>query len=532
MNQLVQLFGSYLQMTYSCFDRIVISAYLPQLMRECNLVYLFHNVNGVHRVTEEVLRGRTNDYQQWVQGYALNHDIPMEWAQSGVRKEDFLKPHLKQFQRKVQTGVYYILKSMEQGSTYRMQKDGGFCRVKRHWSRFTHYYFYLFDEVLGAMVVRIGSFLPFKATCILNGHNIIQRELLKNKIDFTMKDNSFLWTADPARLQSISDELTPEMIIRRLNYWCFVLGPKFSRRERNNCRGLERSYAVTQVEYCQNFIFRKNFPIRSIFEHSCELGLYRLMAGRVSNFFEHRITRAYRGKLRHVLDQRGQGQHVFRTHYKNSFLKQYEKDRTLLRTEVVSNNLMDFYQRKSIIHLKEIESRLRKITDNFADFQAETLNIRPEFDLFARLAQPVECGKTRIPGIKLENTRLMRLFEVLLHGGASLNSWSSKNLLTEIEQHFPLKPNEYKINQLRYDLRKLRAHGLLIREKGHYSYQLTQTGRKAALLFLLFAKKIFGTIAGSLFLYKPNAAPSSKLEQAFSQVEQSIDALFSHLQAA
>jgi hypothetical protein len=44
-------------------------------------------------------------------------------------------------------------------------------------SRFTHYYFYIRDEVLGRIIVRVASFLPFQATYWLNGHSFIEREL-------------------------------------------------------------------------------------------------------------------------------------------------------------------------------------------------------------------------------------------------------------------------------------------------------------------------------------------------------------------
>ena len=86
--------------------------------------------------------------------------------------------------------------------------------------------------------------------------------------------------------------------------------------------------------------------------------------------------------------------------------------------------------------------------------------------------------------------------------------------------------------QLRYDLRKLRAHGLLLRVKGKYAYQLTQKGNKVALMFILFRKRVYGPISGSLFLHKPNTqSHRSILERAYSQVDQSIDHLLALLAA-
>ena len=49
-----------------------------------------------------------------------------------------------------------------------------------------------------------------------------------------------------------------------------ILGPKFSTKERKQLN-LSRFYAIAQIEYCRNFIFKRNFPIHKLFERSCEL---------------------------------------------------------------------------------------------------------------------------------------------------------------------------------------------------------------------------------------------------------------------
>ena len=53
-----------------------------------------------------------------------------------------------------------------------------FDRIVAHQrSRFTHYYFYIRDDVLGPIVMCVGSFFPFKATYYLNGHSFIEHQL-------------------------------------------------------------------------------------------------------------------------------------------------------------------------------------------------------------------------------------------------------------------------------------------------------------------------------------------------------------------
>jgi len=100
---------------------------------------------------------------------------------------------------------------------------------------------------------------------------------------------------------------------------------------------LSRFYAIAQIEYCRNFIFKRHFPIHKIFERSCEIGLWRLTANRISEIFGVRLNKRLRGKLATVIDQIEHGHHVFRAYWKNAFLKQYEKFSRFLRNELCSN---------------------------------------------------------------------------------------------------------------------------------------------------------------------------------------------------
>jgi len=182
------LFGDLLAFVYHCFDRIVIYGYLSALSRPEQVVHFFRPVVGVPVVSKEVLSQRTADYQNWVEAFARNHQITIEWAEKGVRKEDHVLPSQRRMTTKGAYGVYFILKSMEQGATFRVTvpkyptKDPNYRILAHQRSRFTHFYFYIRDEVLGPMVMRVGSFFPFQTTYYLNGHNFIEQELNRAQI--------------------------------------------------------------------------------------------------------------------------------------------------------------------------------------------------------------------------------------------------------------------------------------------------------------------------------------------------------------
>jgi len=539
MERFIQLFADFLSLVYHCFDRIVIHGYLSGLSRPEQVVYFFRQVLGIPVVSKEILSQRTNDYRDWVEAYARNHKIPIEWAEKGTRKEEYVLPALSRMEKKNAYGVYFIFKSMEQGRTFRISvpkfptKDPNHRILAHQRSRFTHYYFYIRDAGLGPIIVRVASFFPFPATYWLNGHSFIEQELKRKQIGFRKNDNAFLAVDNVAELQAAADRLSAEIIGKQLDYWTFLLGPKFSKKERSQMN-LSRFYAIAQIEYCRNFIFKRHFPIHKIFERSCELGLWRLTAHRISEIFGVRLNKRLRGKLATVVEQIEHGHHVFRAYWKNSFLKQYEKFSRFLRNELVSNNLRDFGLKKGLTHLDAVRKRFQIITDRFADCQAQWLNVHVDFPLLQRLALPVTIGTVRYPGIKIHETRIIRLMEVLLHGGTTVGGWTAKQIHQAVLTSFELSANTYGLNQLRYDLRKLKGHDLLERDSRRYAYRLSAKGLQVALLFLFFHKRLCGPLANSRFHHQPDPAhrPNSKLEAAYHKADAAIQNIVDLLAAA
>src|SRR5256886_17154346 len=143
-------------------------------------------------------------------------------------------------------------------------------------------------------------------------------------VSFRKNENAFLAVSDPEALQAAADRLDSAVIRKRLEYWTLVLGPKFSQRERE-AMSLSRFYSIQQIEYCRNFIFKRHFPIHKIFERSCEMGLWRLTAHRISEIFRVRLNKRLRGKLATVTEQIEHGDHVFRAYWRYSFLTQSEQ---------------------------------------------------------------------------------------------------------------------------------------------------------------------------------------------------------------
>lgn len=164
-----------------------------------------------------------------------------------------------------------------------------------------------------------------------------------------------------------------------------------------------------------------------------------------------------------VLDRFEHGHHVFRAYWKNAFLRQYEKFACFLRNELCSNNLRDFGLKKGLDHLPAVRARFQTITDRFASFQA---------------------------------------------------------VLTT----FQLSPKTCDLNQLRYDLRKRKGHGLLQRDGNRYAYRLTPRGGSSGTPVSVFPQTSLRCAGQQPLPHAPDPTrqPSSRLEQAYYKADKAI----------
>jgi hypothetical protein len=102
-----------------------------------------------------------------------------------------------------------------------------------------------------------------------------------------------------------------------------------------------------------------------------------------------------------------------------------------------------------------------------------------------------------------------------------------------VQSAFDLSPQTYTLNQLRYDLHKMKGHGLLERVGRQYAYRLTDKGMRVAALFILFHKRICGPLAHGLFHNRPtlNSEPPVKIEVAYNKADVAIQELIDQLAA-
>jgi hypothetical protein len=203
----------------------------------------------------------------------------------------------------------------------------------------------------------------------------------------------------------------------------------------------------------------------------------------------------------------------------------------ILRTETCSNDTYHFGVGRRLQNFLVLRDKLGATNEQCLAEQAELLASPVDTGQLAALAQPTLIGRRRVPGLKLHDDRLIRLLETLLHPGGFVHNWTTRELHTRVAARHHLGADEYRLSQLRYDLSKLRAKGLVERIGKTRRYRLTPIGLKLGVLLVKLRTRLLGPLVSLVRQPKPDATPrsSNSVDAAYRQIDTALDHLSSAL---
>jgi hypothetical protein len=128
---------------------------------------------------------------------------------------------------------------------------------------------------------------------------------------------------------------------------------------------------------------------------------------------------------------------------------------------------------------------------------------------------------------------MIRLMEVLLHRGTPIGGWPTAQMHEALLAAFGRKARHDTLAPRPDDIRKMKAHGLIQRDRQRSADRLTPKGNKVALLFVLFHKRVCGPLANSLFnsLPHPELTPATRIEAAYRTADHSMQQILDLLAA-
>jgi len=502
---------------YRCFDRLLLNGLIQPFQQPERVIGFFNYYRQQYPVSRDVLRDVAAQFQNWVVNRSQKWGAPVLDAPEG-RRDEFVKPY---FRRAKVNQVVAIVKGREPARimiAIGNKKDNRWhLQIAQRWV--VQYNFYVNDERWGPMFVRMCPYLPFSARVCLNQHHWLAQRMREEGIDFQQCTNAFLRCADPARLQELSDSLSPRDLLTCGQKWLATFTPFFTERERKQ-GGCQHRLFFAQVEYCDNLIFRRRAALDEMGERLLDANRTIGQPNKITVIFGRRITKQYRGKLQTVIEDLNLPNPVIRSHHGNGFLKQYVRDHVLLRTEPASNNVADYGVKKAVENLPQLRTKISAVIDNYHNVQQDILETFIDRGQLRKLAQPTVLpnGK-RIPGLKLDHPRQLALMHALVRFShiAAESTFTTPEIYADTLAALDALPNEYSLASLRYDLSKLRAKGLVEKVPRSRRYRLLPEGYSICLVFLKLFEKIYAPLTAGLL--QPFTGDSKLQHQRRSQLD-------------
>jgi len=511
-----------------CIDRMYLNVYVPQLQYAAGIVGYVHRQLGLPIASTAPLGKISDAFSAAMRRFAFDQGVAWVDFVKGQRKDDIMHEHLARFEAAGRTeGVLFIGRAQEKTALFRTEKrrdaEGrSYPWIVKTTGFVNHFYVYAVDADFGPFFLKFCSYFPYNAKLCLNGNEWAKRQAAQAGIGFTALDNAFAAIEDPhdvAAVQAICSSLGPEQIDALLRKWLARVPHPFSPTDR--AQGYRYDISILQAEFSLTQMLDRPVSGRIFFEQVIRDNLDLGRPDQVSLVFDRRIHSRGRhptpGRFRTRVITQGvtPSLHV---DYKHTTIKQYHKEGRALRTETTINDTYDFDIRKRLTNLPALCEVGFTANRRLLDVQRLSHDPARGQEAFTAVNDPVITDQgVRVAGLRFADARVQALLHALLVFRLLPDGFTNRDLRGLVGE---LLDKTMAAGQLTYDLRRLRAHGLITRLPHSHRYHVTDTGLHDALFLTRAHDRLLRT--GLAELTDPGPGP---LKAASRSYQRAVDKL-------
>jgi len=510
-----------------CIDRMYLNVWQPRLAYGGGVAGFFAGHRGNAYASTALMDPMSKAFVADIHHFIAAHDLELvHFAKQ--RKDDVTQRLLAGFT--AAEGVLYVGRAQEKPGVWRTQRrrhaDGSsYAWLVRASAFINFFYFYCVDADFGPFFLKFSTYFPFTAKLCINGNEWAKRQAAKAGISFEALDNGFAACGDVPALQAICATLGPAHIEALLRKWLKILPNPFTAED--EAAGYAYELSLLQTEFSLTQVLDAPLSGRIFFEQVLRDNLDIGRPDQISLVFDRKIIRKGRratpGKFRTRIITDGVTPSLH-AGYKNNKIKQYHKLGKAIRTEMTINDTRDFGLSKRLTNLPAL--RQIGFTANRRLLGVQTISHDPArgAEAFTALTAPIIAGNgTRIPGLRFGDHRVHALLQALLIHRLLPRGFTNRELRTLVAPLLGQPPEDITAGKMTYDLRRLRAHGLIARIPKTRRYQVTDTGLQHALLLTHAHDHLLR--AGLAQLTDPSPPAPSRLRTASRAYQAAFDDL-------
>lgn len=508
-----------------CVDRMLLNAYVPTLQVGGQVVRFLTNHRGNPVPSPALFAQIGNRFVRDVRAFAAVNDIPIlrlnkpDRSRWDDRKVDHVRPYVDAAEADGRFGVVAIVFTQEfqwvfsgrNRSTTPGVASFEFTKSSR---RVGTFYFYVLDREFGVGFIKICTYFPYPAKVWVNGHEWAKRQADHTRIGYTALANGFASCDDPTALQQICDRFGPIDVQGFFDRWTRVIPTPFTTDDRR--AGYWWELSMRQVEVSRTMVFDDPRRARSFFE---ALVADNIDIGRPQQvhavFGRDRRGRTTSKQFRTRIFNPGSEVRMDFT-YKNSRVKQYLKESRALRIETVINKPSDIGVLARLEHLPELIGKASAVNHRLLMIERAGQGCAIGDDLFDRLHQPYIREGQRTGAFRFGDPRATALTGALCNVVHAVTGFTNKSLRGLVSG---LLGCDYSANQMSYDLRRLRLHGLIEKIPGTNTYRTTPDGIRAAVFYTKVRTRLLGPLLDS----SDRPPAPIELRRALATIDRTID---------
>src|SRR5262245_20555117 len=503
-------------------DRMYLNVYVPRLQSEQGVVGFFREHRGQPLPSAALMSPMTRSFVAMLERYIAQNAITLVSFRKGQRKDDVMKEYLCKFEKK--EGVVFVGKAQEKTTVFRTEKRRSpktglpYPWIVRSTAMVNHYYFYCVDEDFGPFFLKFCSYFPYNAKLCLNGHEYLKRQLAKEGIAFAALDNGILSCANPQRMQQIADGLDAAKIDALLRKWLERLPHPFTTRDRQ--AGYRYDLSILQAEFSLTQVLDRPLTGRIFFEEVIRENLDIGRPDQVQLIFNRRVTKRTPGRFRTRVLTEGVTP-TLHVDYKKSRIKQYHKEGRALRTETTINDTRDFHIGKRLRNLPALREVGFAANRRLLDVQTISHDCAVGEEVFRQVTQPRAVAGQRASALRYGEATVLALWNVLVVFRLLPRGFCNRELREHLAALLGEEPGALTQGRMSYQLRRLRLHGLIVRQAGTHRYGVTDLGLRVSLFFTRsYARVLRPGLSQVTAEELPEAPP---LRRAFDQLEHAMD---------
>jgi hypothetical protein len=398
------------------------------------------------------------------------------------RKDEKIKEILKT--RGEHPGLVHIFSALEPCTQYTHWHDKGTGKtfLKGKMGKCLHYYFYIIDEELGLMYVRVPTWVPFRLQIYFNGHALLASKLRKKKMAYKLLENAFISVCNYTKAQTLADDIDVARLHKKLD--------DYSRRYCPVMRHFPEGYhwSIWQAEYATDIIFKRREDLHVLYEHLTRTAIHAVKPAQIATFLGKKLHGNYQGELGNDYNTRIEGTRIRHSMGKSS-IKMYDKFGRVLRIETTTYDLTFFkhYRRveqrdgtivekiapmkKGIYSLPVLKEVLHSSNRRYLEFISSLDDVTGAHEDLNRISTTKrEEGNHSYKGFNFFNNDDEEILRMVASGEFMISGFRNKHLRNKLYGKSS--------SQITRILKRLLTHGVIKKVRGTLKYYLTSFGRR------------------------------------------------------